>query len=519
MLAKALVLSWLALLGAAPCVAAAPHPATPPAAATAVTTLVIDPRAPAHPFPHFWEKMFGSGRAILALRDRYRRDLRMTKRVTEMRYVRFHGILDDEVGVYRVGAHGHPHYNFSYVDQIYDGLLAAGVKPFVELSFMPKALAARPLLHAFWYRPNVSPPKSYARWDALIRAFARHLVRRYGIDEVASWYFEGWNEPNLDFWRGRPKQATYFQLYDHTARALAAVSPRLRVGGPATAQAAWVQAFIAHAVAHHVPLDFISSHVYGNDSAPNVFGTDRHIPRDRMVCRAVRKVHREILASARPGLPLIWSEFNAAYDNDPAVTDSAYMGPWLATTVSRCDGLTKMMSYWTFSDVFEEQGVIRKPSYGGFGLIAERGIAKPSFNAFRLLHRLGHVRLALASDAALATRRNDGTLVVALWNYAPPGRPGPARTFSLRFPGAGHAIAAVTQIDSLHGDWLTAYRRMGSPRYPTQAQIAALRQAARLPPPVSIPLHDDTVTLTLPAYGLALVAVGPARPREAANGV
>ncbi len=517
MFATTRTLSLLALLVAAACGAGAARGAAVRAAPT-TTAIVIDPAAPAHRFPHFWEKMFGSGRAILALRDRYRRDLRATRRVTEMRYVRFHGILDDEVGVYRVDAHGRPHTNFSYVDQIYDGLLAAGVKPFVELSFMPSQLAARPLRHAFWYRPNVSPPKSYARWDALIRAFARHLVARYGIDEVASWYFEVWNEPNLDFWRGTPRQASYFALYDHTARALKEVSPRLRVGGPATAQAAWVDAFIAHAVAHHVPLDFISSHVYGNDSAKNVFGTDQRIPRDRMVCRAVRKVHREILASARPELPLIWSEFNAAYDNDPAVTDSAYMGPWLATTVSRCDGLAKMMSYWTFSDVFEEQGVIRKPSYGGFGLIAERGIPKPSFNAFRLLHRLGHTRLALASDSAIATRRADGTLVVALWNYAPPGRPGPARAFTLRFRGAGDSVAKVTQIDSLHGDWLAAYRRMGSPRYPTLTQIAALRRAARLPAPVSIPLHDAAVTLTLPAYALTLVEVPP-RPAAKVPGV
>jgi xylan 1,4-beta-xylosidase len=518
MFANTRLLCPLALLFAAACGAVTAR-ADAARVDTATTPIVIDRNAPAHPFPHFWEQMFGSGRAILALRDRYRRDLRATRRVTEMRYVRFHGIFDHEVGVYHVDAHGHPHYNFSYVDQIYDGLLAAGVKPFVELSFMPPELAARPLRHAFWYRPNVSPPKSYARWDALIRAFARHLVSRYGIDEVASWYFEVWNEPNLDFWRGTPRQASYFELYDHTARALKQVNPRLRVGGPATAQAAWVTAFIAHAVAHHVPLDFVSSHVYGNDSAQNVFGTDRRIPRDRMVCRAVRKVHREILASARPGLPLIWSEFNAAYDNDPAVTDSAYMGPWLATTVSRCDGLAKMMSYWTFSDVFEEQGVIRKPSYGGFGLIAERGIPKPSFNAFRLLHRLGHTRLALASQAALATRRADGTLVIALWNYAPPGRPGPARRFALRVPGAGNATATLTQIDSLHGDWLAAYRRMGSPRYPTPSQIAALRRAARLPSPIAIRLHDDTVTLTLPAYALALVEIPPFHPAATVPGV
>src|SRR5205814_10713753 len=146
----------------------------------------------------------------------------------------------DELGVYTEAPQGEPIYNFSYVDQVYDSLLANGVRPLVELSFMPRQLAGRDIRQSFWYRPVVSPPKDYGRWDALMTAFARHLSERYGIDEVSRWYFEVWNEPNLDFWAGEPKQATYWRLYDHTARALKAVDARLRVGGPATAQAAWV---------------------------------------------------------------------------------------------------------------------------------------------------------------------------------------------------------------------------------------------------------------------------------------
>src|ERR1700730_10298600 len=160
--------------------------------------IVVDANAPSHPFPHFWEKMFGSGRDVLSLRDSYRRDLREVKQITDLDYVRFHAIFHDEVGAYDEDGQGHPVYNFSYVDQIYDGLLATGVKPFVELSFMPQKLAARNLLHVFWYKPNVSPPKDWGKWDDLIAVFAKHLVDRYGIDEVAQWYFEVWNEPNLD---------------------------------------------------------------------------------------------------------------------------------------------------------------------------------------------------------------------------------------------------------------------------------------------------------------------------------
>jgi len=220
----------------------------------------IDASAPVTPFPHFWEQMFGSGRAILALRESYRNDLKAVKAVTEFKYVRFHAILHDEVGVYNEDEHGEPVYNFAYVDQIYDGLLKSGVRPVVEISFMPKKLAFNPdALHPFWYKQNVSPPKSMERWDALISHLGRHLVDRYGIDEVAQWYFEVWNEPNIDFWNGIPRLESYLDLYDHTASALKSVDPRLRVGGPATAAAQWVPEFLKYASANHVPVDFVST--------------------------------------------------------------------------------------------------------------------------------------------------------------------------------------------------------------------------------------------------------------------
>jgi xylan 1,4-beta-xylosidase len=467
--------------------------------------VVVDGKAPGHAFPHFWEQMFGSGRAILSLRESYRSDLHDVKQITGFQYVRFHAIFHDEVGVYDEDAQGNPVYNFSYVDQIYDGLLANKVRPFVELSFMPKKLAARDALHAFWYKQNVSPPKDYAKWDSLITAFTEHLVDRYGMAEVSQWYFEVWNEPNLDFWVGDPKQSTYWELYDHTARAVKAVSARLRVGGPATAQAAWADAFIKHCVDGNVPVDFVSSHVYGNDKAEDVFGTQENIPRDQMVCRAVKKVHEQIQASARPQLPLIWSEFNASYMNEPDVTDAAYMGPWLADTIRQCDGLVDMMSYWTLGDVFEEQGVVKQPFYGGFGLLAEDGIPKPAFAAFAVLHELGDERLPSNSDSTLVTRRKDGSLVLAVWNYAPPGAAGSPKTMTLRFQGISAHHASISRVDGGHGDVHALYEKMGSPRYPTQAQITALRQAAQLQTSESRNLRNGELTLTLPSYGLAVV--------------
>jgi len=496
-------------LHAAVLLAAGALPAIPLSAQSGSRSEMIEvnSNAPAHPFPHFWEKMLGSGRAILSLRESYRNDLRETKRITGLEYVRFHAIFHDEVGLYDEDNDGKPVYNFSYVDQIYDGLLENKVRPFIELSFMPKKLSSDPnALHAFWYKQNVAPPKDWAKWEQMIESFTRHLVDRYGIEEVAQWYFEVWNEPNIDFWAGAPKEATYYELYDRAARAIKRVNRRLRVGGPATAQAAWVDRFLAHCKEKNVPVDFASTHVYGNDKAEDVFGTQENIPRTQMVCRAVKKVHDQIAASAFPNMPLIWSEYNASYMNEPAVTDAAFMGPWMADTIRQCDGLTAMMSYWTFSDVFEEQGEVKTPFYGGFGLLAERSIPKPAFNDFVLLHRLGDTRLEVNSESAVVTRRVDGTLALVVWNLLPPEENGSPKTVMLHFKGLnGSSTARITIVDPEHGSPLPAWEKMGQPAFPTLAQIETLRKAAALPAALSRPLENGTVTLTLPAHALALI--------------
>ncbi len=318
---------------------------------------------------------------------------------------------------------GQSPYNFSYIDQIYDGLLANDIRPFVELSFMPKKMASDPAaLHAFWYKPNVSPPKDYALWDAMITAFAQHLVDRYGIDEVSQLGLRSLERTQHRLLGRQPETAHLLRaLRPHRARhqksqpAPPRRRPLHRAGrlGRATSSSTAKQ--------NNIPVDFVSTHVYANDTAKDVFGTDEDIPRDKMVCRAVRKVHDEIAASPLPNTPLIFSEYNASYANEPNVTDSVYMGPWLANTISQCDGLTEAMSYWTFSDVFEEQGVVRTPFYGGFGLHRRR--QHPQARLQRLRHAASSSATAaskLDSDSALATRRSDGSLAIALWNYAPP---------------------------------------------------------------------------------------------------
>ena len=469
----------------------------------------IDAQAATTPFPHFWEEMFGSGRAILSLRESYRDDVRAVKQVADFRYVRFHAILHDELGVYNEDERGNPVYNFSYVDQIYDGLLKNGVRPFVEISFMPKKLAFNPdALHPFWYKQNVSPPKSMERWDDLIQHFAQHLVDRYGIAEVSQWYFEVWNEPNIDFWNGIPRQKSYFELYAHTAHDLKSVSSRLRVGGPATAAAAWVPDFLKYTAQNHVPVDFVSTHGYADDTVEDLFGTTEDIPMDERVCRAVSKVRTEIKVSSTPNLPLFWTEWNVQGMKESR--DTTFVGPALANTIRQCDGLVDALSFWTFSDVFEEGGPIEKPFEGHFGLRAKGGINKPSYYAYRLLHQLGEKRIASSSKNVLVTKSADGSLAIVAWNLVDPDKHGDTERMRLVFshlvPGAN---AFLQRIDDEHGNVLKRYEVMGRPVDPTPAQVNQLNRETALPPAEEVKLAGNAIDLTLMPNSIVLIKIQP----------
>ena len=300
---------------------------------------------------------------------------------------------------------------------------------------------------------------------------------RYGIDEVAQWYIEVWNEPNIDCWTGDPKQATYFELHDRTARALKSISPRLRVGGPATSSAHWVDDFIRHAAANNVPTDFISSHGYADDTVEDLFGAREDIPMGQSLCRAVKKVHDQISESARPHLPLMWTEWNVPLFGSQSARDSVYVGAALADDIRQCDGLATMLSFRTFSDLFEENGPKAEPFDGGFGLIALGGIKKPSYYGFALLHQLGDQRIENPSPNVLVTRRGDGTLAIATWNLVDPGKRGHSKILSFSIQGISpRSQVFVIRVDATHRNTPFGYKTMGSPPYPTPTQIRELNR-------------------------------------------
>jgi len=459
------------------------------------------------PFPHYWEACVGSDRASVAMRADWQRDLAFVHERTGFRSVRFHGLLDDDMGLCRgIGPDG-PILNFLYIDQIFDAMLAIGVRPFVELSFMPLPLASSGN-SIFWYKGNTSPPNSMDHWSQLIAGLARHLLDRYGAAEVTQWRFEVWNEPNLNFWAA--DQAAYLELYGATARALKNVDARLQVGGPATAQLMWIPNLLAYCAAHNLPIDFVSSHVYADDPQENLFGRDMHYPREMVIPRALEAANAKIRASAFPKTPLAISEWTS---QNPA---------FIAQMIRDCAGLCDTFSYWTFDNIFEEHGPIGSYANNLYGLLNQSGVPRPSFHAFELLHRLGEQRLDTGDAPVIATRRADGSLTILAWNLvtnadvsghagnpmsAPGDEPildGPAKHITLSLPGRTAQITMAGITDDRAAQF---YATMGRPASPTAAQLARLRDAGRLASPTPTAIAGGQLQLSIPANAVALIEI------------
>jgi len=441
------------------------------------------------PFPHYWETAIGSDHAAVTLREEWRRNLAEVSKNCGFRSVRFHGLLNDDIGLCpSVGDDG-PVLNFLYVDKVIDGLLDLNVRPLVELSFMPSSIASGSKTE-FWYRGNTTPPRDMALWSQIIHGLGLHLIERYGIREVNTWRFEVWNEPNMPSWSGTKEE--YFDLYAATARALKAASVELKVGGPATAQTAWLPEFIAFCHDNKVPIDFISTHVYDNDSQRQLFDRDRGLSVEQIMPAAIFQAKQRIMASAFPHLPL-------------AITEWASQNPaYICQTIRDCVGLCDTLSYWIFDNTFEEHGPV--PAYGTifFGLLDQGGVPRPSLHAFELLHRLGSVRIDTADDPVIATIRDDGSMAILIWNLMPEGRvTGPTRPFRLSLPS--YSNATVTSVDPSHDPAVALWHSMGRPPSPTREQYGRLRQAGKLPNGIERHFNEGELNLAMPANAIALI--------------
>lgn len=503
--------------------------------------------------PH-WHTCVGAGRAGEGLRAAFQEHLDLVQKHIGFRYLRFHGLLHDDMFVLRQDSSGNWIYSFQYVDELFDHMLEKNIRPFVELGFFPECLKGGTATQ-FWWKANVTPPAEWDGWCMLIDRLVRHWIARYGSEEVRQWYFEVWNEPNLDgFWDGTRSQ--YFELYKHTARTIKAIDPVLRVGGPATSNfvpdarfdgeredmschlthqtedldslqwhGVWIEAFLEYCHQQELPVDFVSTHPYPTDFALDTTG--RISGRSRGIDALVKDLtwlRDAVRSSHYPNAEIHLTEWSSSPSSRDCTHDYLQEAAFIVKSNLDCIGLTDSLSYWVFTDVFEELGAGASIFHGGFGLINYQGIVKPGFHAYRMLASLGNECL-YRDEHLFLTRGNNGLSAVA-WNYPISGtismslwpdhskaeaelQQGEACRIHFEITGLKpHQPFQLEYLSREHGWALEAWRKIGSPESPDRLQTAELRKAALATSMQTIQANELgvlTVDATLDPWNLLMI--------------
>ena len=446
-----------------------------------------------------WQDSVGAGRIAEGLRDGWRRQLELCRKELGFKYLRAHGLLQDELGVYSEDKQGNPRYNWQYIDDVYDYLLNIGMRPFVEISFMPKALASGDRT-IFWWNANVSCPKDYKKWDDLITALVKHWTDRYGVEEVRKWRFEIWNEPQLSIFfqptQGKSPRDAYLELYEHTSKAVASVNSEYVIGGPAGP--GWFRELIDYSTQKNLPLNFISFHPYGLAGGPT--GLDEtgenllYLSSDlNAVSKGANRGSDIVKKSARPDLPIYITEWSSSYSSRDPIHDTYFEAPYILQQLRNTEQMGSM-SYWTFTDVFEENGPGWRPFHGGFGLINYQGIRKSAYWAYWFLAQLGSTEIKSSDPASYVCKDNQGGYQVLFWDLTHPiqGRvegpvsdqafftkpliareKGPATVKLTNLP-AGNYKLTIYRIGYRHNDPYSFYLEMGRPMDLSREDVAKL---------------------------------------------
>ncbi|WP_052034177.1 GH39 family glycosyl hydrolase [Sphingobium lactosutens] len=501
-----------------------------PVSASAQRTITVDVGRAAEPVDRFFNLSVGSDYPGTLMREDSMAQLQVARDELGFRYIRFHAIFHDVLRTVQV-RDGRIIYVWDGIDRLYDDLLKRGLKPFVELGFTPQALKTSDS-SIFYWKGNTSHPK-LDEWRSLIDAFARHLEARYGAQEVRSWYFEVWNEPNLDgFWEKADK-AAYLELYKITAMALKSVDPALRVGGPGTAGAAWVPDLLNFAQENHLPVDFVTTHSYGvnggfldeNGKEDNKLSDDPHAITDD-----VRNVRSQIQASAFRDAPLFFTEWSTSYSPRDSIHDSYISAPYILDKLKSVEGVVQGMSYWTYSDLFEEPGPPTAPFEGGFGLMNPQGIRKPSWFAYKYLTAIRGQSIPTVDRQSWAATQ-DAKISLLLWDWTKPVQPVSNRSFYTKLLpniGLGNAMVHFTGVRPgryrlrihrtgyRHNDAYSAYIDMGMPKSLTPRQIASLQALTRDEPEIMeeiVVKGDGRIDRELPisTNDIVLITIDPER--------
>lgn len=479
------------LLGASLALALASTFTLPSAfAAPAAREIAIDAKAPTTPRDHAYDLSVGSDYPGTLIRDDSLAQLKIAKDELGFRTIRFHAIFHDVLGTYKV-VDGKPVYDWTKIDYLYDKLLGMGIKPFVELGFTPDAMKTSDQTIFYW-KGNSSHPQ-LKPWQGLVDAFVRHAQQRYGKEEVRSWFFEVWNEPNLaGFWE-KGDQAAYFELFDVTSKTLKNIDPALRVGGPSTAGAAWVPEFLAHTKQSGAAVDFITTHTYGVDGGfLDESGKEdtKLSPNPNAIIGDVTKVRGEIAASYLPKLPLYFTEWSTSYNPRDVVHDSYISAAYILSKLKGTEGIAQGMSYWTYSDLFEEPGPPTAPFEGGFGLMTPQGVRKAAWFAYKYMHELGDAQIKTADAQSWVTVDNGGVQVLAwdfktpdqskasnrtFYNLVQPTHAGTPLKLALKGMKPGTYTMQIYRTGFKANDAHTAYLEMGKPKTLSAAQLAQLQ--------------------------------------------
>ncbi len=498
-------------------------------------------------------------------------------------YVRSHYIFNSGIGwslphwgagnVYHEDADGRPFYDFTIADQVYDAVVQAGHRPLVELAFTPRALVPEGAERAFAFEPSPTqwspyeaglwamPPRDNARWGALVRALVERCVARHGAAHVRGWLWELWNEPDISYWRGTPEE--FHALYDVTAASVKAALPDAQVGGPATTGdlgpgrrgAEFLRGFLAHCARQGTPLDFVSFHTKGARYTPwRVYGPlggpapTRQSPSSLKMLREVRAALEAVAAHPRfRDLPCIVDECDASvpahwgvYDNaNFAYRNTEYFPVFQCKLMKKlldldALGAARVHQATTWSFYFEGERFFE----GTRSLFTAQGVEKPVLNAYRMLSRLGPVRVAAESTAAWSlTRldegdadmpeevdalaaRGDDRVSVLVWRhrddqYASDAEAAPVTLRIERLPWTGDVRVRHFRIDARHSNSHTAWRALGSPQDPSPAELAVIAERQgleRLEPDRVQGASADALELRLrlPLPGVSLIEIGPA---------
>lgn len=426
----------------------------------------------------------GTGRMGLALQKEFVDHLELVQKSIRFKYIRGHGLLCDDVGIYReykLDGESHTFYNFTYLDRIIDTFQEYGIKPFLELGFMPEKLKTGDQ-SVFYWNGNVTPPASYEKWADLIRATMGHLVERYGRKEVITWPVEVWNEPNIHFWAGTREE--YFRLYEYSARAVKQVDERISVGGPAICGVQtekWLRGFFEHCIENDLPLDFVSRHCYTANKPIRRGHYTYHTLKEPTYLIEDLKKTKLIMAdySLTSNMPLHITEFNSSYGPTCPIHDTDFHAPYIARILSEIGEYADSYSYWTFSDVFEEADVPKSIFHGGFGLVALNSIKKPTFYAFEFFSKAGD-ELLYRDDNLVVTKKNDQYVIIG-WNLPDmyDGRRTEEEAYHLVLPAIGkQAIMVKKLVGGQQANPLQTWSNLGKPRSLNKQQLDILQAAA-----------------------------------------